>query len=38
VVAVATVVDRNTGAQQVIEAKGYKYLSAISLEDLGLAN
>ena len=37
IVAVATVVDRNTGAQQVIEAKGYRYLSAISLEDLDLA-
>jgi orotate phosphoribosyltransferase len=37
IVAVATVVDRNTGAQQVIEAKGYKYLSAVGLEDLGLA-
>jgi orotate phosphoribosyltransferase len=31
------VVDRNTGAQQVIEAKGYKYLSAVGLTDLGLA-
>ncbi|MEN9715350.1 MAG: hypothetical protein RJA35_817 [Actinomycetota bacterium] len=37
IVAVATVVDRNTGAQQVIEAKGYKYLSAVGLEDLDLA-
>ena len=37
IVAVATVVDRSTGAQQVIEAKGYKYLSAVGLEDLGLA-
>ena len=37
VVAVATVVDRSTGAQQVIEAKGYKYLSAVSLQDLDLA-
>ena len=37
IVAVATVVDRSTGAQQVIEAKGYKYLSAVSLEDLELA-
>jgi orotate phosphoribosyltransferase len=37
VVAVATVVDRDTGAQQVIEAKGYTYLSAVSLQDLDLA-
>ena len=37
IVAVATVVDRSTGAQQVIEAKGYKYLSAVGLGDLGLA-
>ena len=37
VVAVATVVDRATGAQQVIEAEGFRYLSAVSLEDLGLA-
>jgi orotate phosphoribosyltransferase len=37
VVAVATVVDRDTGAQQVIEEKGYKYLSAVSLQDLDLA-
>jgi orotate phosphoribosyltransferase len=37
IVAVATVVDRDTGAQQVIEEKGYKYLSAVSLQDLDLA-
>jgi len=37
IVAVATVVDRSTGAQQVIEAKGYSYFSAVSLGDLGLA-
>jgi orotate phosphoribosyltransferase len=36
IVAVATVVDRSTGAREVIEAKGYKYFSAISLDDLGL--
>jgi orotate phosphoribosyltransferase len=36
IVAVATVVDRATGARQVIEESGYRYLSAISLEDLGL--
>jgi orotate phosphoribosyltransferase len=37
VVAVAVVVDRDTGAQQVIEAAGYPYLAAIGLADLGLA-
>ena len=36
VVAVATVVDRATGAREAIEAAGYRYLFAISLEDLGL--
>ena len=36
VIAVATVVDRDTGAQKVIEDAGYRYLSAISLDDLGL--
>ena len=36
ILAVATVVDRNTGARQAIEAKGYRYLSLISLEELGL--
>ena len=36
VVAVATVVDRDTGAQQVIENAGFRYLSAVSLDDLGL--
>ena len=36
VVAVATVVDRDTGAQQVIEAEGFTYLSAVSLDDLDL--
>ncbi|MEY5017169.1 MAG: hypothetical protein RL431_218 [Actinomycetota bacterium] len=37
VVAVAVVVDRNTGAREIIEAAGYDYYAAISLEDLGLA-
>jgi orotate phosphoribosyltransferase len=36
VVAIAVVVDRNTGAKEVIEAAGYEYRSAISLSDLGL--
>jgi orotate phosphoribosyltransferase len=36
VVAVATVVDRATGARQVIEDAGYEYRSAIGLADLGL--
>jgi orotate phosphoribosyltransferase len=36
ILAVATVVDRDTGARQAIEAKGYRYLSLISLEELGL--
>ena len=33
---VAVVVDRNTGAREVIEAAGYPYFAAISLDDLGL--
>jgi len=37
IVAVATVVDRSTGADKVIADAGYKYLSAVSLEDLDLA-
>ena len=37
VVAVATVVDRDTGARQAIEAAGYPYLTAITLSDLGLS-
>ncbi|AWB96539.1 orotate phosphoribosyltransferase [Agromyces badenianii] len=37
VVAVAVVVDRATGAREVIEAAGVPYLAAIGLEDLGLA-
>jgi orotate phosphoribosyltransferase len=36
IVAVATVVDRDTGAQKIIEDAGFKYLSAVSLDDLGL--
>ncbi|MFD4421276.1 orotate phosphoribosyltransferase [Agromyces sp. NPDC058484] len=36
VVAVAVVVDRATGAREVIEATGVPYLAAIGLEDLGL--
>jgi orotate phosphoribosyltransferase len=36
IVAVATVVDRDTGAQKVIEDAGYLYLSAVSLDDLGV--
>ena len=37
IVAVATVVDRATGAQKIIEDAGYKYFSAIGLTDLDLA-
>ncbi|CAN5479086.1 orotate phosphoribosyltransferase [soil metagenome] len=37
VVGVAVVVDRDTGARQVIEAAGYPYFAAIGLADLGLA-
>lgn len=37
IVAIATVVDRSTGADKVISDAGYKYLSAVSLEDLDLA-
>lgn len=36
IVAVATVVDRDTGAQKIIEDAGYRYLSAVSLDDLDL--
>ena len=36
ILAVATVVDRDTGAQKIIEDAGYRYLSAVSLDDLGL--
>jgi len=37
VVAIATVVDRSTGAKEAIEAAGYPYLTAITLGDLGLS-
>jgi orotate phosphoribosyltransferase len=37
IAAVAVVVDRDTGARQVIEAAGYPYYAAIGLDDLGLA-
>ncbi|MFT4234113.1 MAG: orotate phosphoribosyltransferase [Microbacterium sp.] len=36
VVAVATIVDRQTGAQQRVEAEGLTWLAAIDLTDLGL--
>ncbi len=36
VVGVAVVVDRATGAKEVIEAAGYPYFAAIGLSDLGL--
>jgi orotate phosphoribosyltransferase len=38
IVAVAVVVDRDTGARERIEAAGYPYLAAIGLGDLGLAS
>ena len=37
VVAVATIADRATGSKEKIEAEGLTYLSAFSMEDLGLA-
>jgi orotate phosphoribosyltransferase len=37
VAAVAVVVDRDTGAREVIEAAGVPYLAAIGLKDLGLS-
>ena len=37
IAAVAVVVDRATGAREVIEAAGYPYLYAIGLDDLDLA-
>jgi orotate phosphoribosyltransferase len=37
VAAVAVVVDRDTGAREVIEAAGVPYLAAIGLRDLGLS-
>jgi len=36
VLAIATVVDRDTGARAAIESAGYAYYSALSLSDLGL--
>lgn len=36
IVAVCVVVDRNTGAKEVIEQAGYPYRAALSLLDLGL--
>lgn len=36
VVAVAVVVDRDTGAKEVISEAGYEYLAALNLGDLGL--
>ena len=36
IAAVAVVVDRDTGAREVIEAAGYPYYAAIGLADLGL--
>jgi len=36
VVAVATIVDRDTGAREKVEAEGCDYLAAFGLEDLGL--
>lgn len=37
IAAVAVVVDRDTGAAEVIQNAGYTYLSAIGLDDLGLS-
>ena len=37
VVGVATVVDRATGAKDVIQAEGVEYRSLLNLEDLDLA-
>ena len=37
IAAVAVVVDRSTGAKEVIEGAGYRYLAALDLADLGLA-
>lgn len=37
VLAVAVIVDRDTGAKQRIEEAGYPYFAALHLEDLGLA-
>jgi orotate phosphoribosyltransferase len=37
VVGVATVVDRDTGAREVIEAEGVPYRALLGLADIGLA-
>lgn len=37
IVAVAVVVDRDTGAREIIEGAGYEYRAALGLKDLGLA-
>ncbi|MGT2425759.1 orotate phosphoribosyltransferase [Amnibacterium kyonggiense] len=37
IAAVAVVVDRSTGAREVVEQAGYRYLAALDLADLGLA-
>lgn len=37
IAAVAVVVDRDTGAREIIEAAGYPYFAAIGLADLGLS-
>ncbi|CAN5219454.1 orotate phosphoribosyltransferase [soil metagenome] len=37
IAAVAVVVDRATGAKEVIEAAGYPYLAAVGLDELGLS-
>jgi orotate phosphoribosyltransferase len=37
IAAVAVVVDRDTGAKEAIEAAGYPYYAAISLQELGLS-
>ena len=37
VVAIAVVVDRNTGAREAIEAAGYQYVAALGLDELGLS-
>lgn len=38
VVAVAVIVDRDTGARERVEAEGLPYLAALSLADLGLSS
>lgn len=34
VVAVAVIVDRNSGAREAIESAGYRYISALSIDDI----